>query len=119
MAFYRRHVIRLETWPASVQRAFEQIGQPYGVMWGPSEFHITGNLKDWDRTARLSEIQVPALLISGEFDESTPRINQVLLEGLPLAEWTLLDGCSHLAHVEAPAAYRAAVQGFLGRLAER
>jgi proline-specific peptidase len=119
MVFYRRHVIRLETWPASVQRAFEQIGQPYGVMWGPSEFHITGNLKDWDRTARLSEIQVPALLISGEFDESTPRINQVLLEGLPHAEWTLLEGCSHLAHVEAPAAYRAAVQGFLDRLAER
>jgi pimeloyl-ACP methyl ester carboxylesterase len=31
----------------------------------------------------------------------------------------MLEGCSHLAHVEAPAAYRAAVQGFLDRLDER
>lgn len=117
LEFYRQHVIRLETWPEPVQRAFEKIGQPYGVMWGPSEFYITGNLKDWDRTERLSAIQVPTLLISGEFDESTPRINQALLSGLPDAEWTLLEGCSHLAHVEAPVPYRAAVQAFLDRVA--
>jgi L-proline amide hydrolase len=88
-------------------------------MWGPSEFHITGNLKDWDRTERLGEIQVPALLISGELDESTPGINQALLDGLPHAEWILLEGCSHLAHVEAPERYQAAVQAFLDRIVER
>lgn len=118
LEFYRRHVIRLPHWPEPVQRAFEQIGQPYGVMWGPSEFYITGNLKDWDRTPRLGEIQVPTLLISGEHDESTPRINQAMLDALPNAEWRLLEGCSHLAHAEAPETYLAAVSAFLDRLAE-
>jgi proline-specific peptidase len=116
LEFYRRHVIRLEHWPGPVQRAFEQIGQPYGVMWGPSEFHITGNLQDWDRTSRLGEIQVPTLLISGEYDESTPRINQSMLDALPNAEWRLLEGCSHLAHVEAPGPYLAVVGEYLDRL---
>lgn len=117
LEFYHRHVIRLAHWPEPVQRAFEQIGQPYGVMWGPSEFYITGNLKDWDRTARLGEIQTPTLLISGEYDESTPRINQAMLDALPNAEWRLLEGCSHLAHIEAPGPYLAAVGEYLDRLA--
>jgi proline-specific peptidase len=117
LAFYRRHLLRLQHWPESVQRAFERIGQPYGVMWGPSEFHITGHLRDWDRTERLHEIPVPTLLISGEFDESTPRINQIMRDQLPDAEWRLLAGCSHLAHVEAPDTYRSAVNAFLERLA--
>lgn len=117
--FYARHVIRLQPLPAEVQRSFDQIGQPYTVMWGPSEFCITGNLKHWDRTDRLAEIRIPTLLISGEHDESTPTINQVMLAGLPDAEWTLLDGCSHLAHVEAPERYLAAVEGFLPRITLR
>ncbi len=42
--FYARHVIRVQPMPDFVRRSFDRIGQPYGVMWGPSEFHITGNL---------------------------------------------------------------------------
>ncbi|WPL16524.1 Proline iminopeptidase [Thiorhodovibrio winogradskyi] len=117
LAFYRRHLLRLEPWPAVIQRALMEIGQPYTVMWGANEFYITGNLKDWDRTPMLQEIQCPTLLISGEFDESTPRINQAMLDKLPHAEWQLLKGCSHLAHIEAPTAFQQAVITFLDQLA--
>lgn len=115
-AYYRRHVLRIEPMPEHVRRSLEHIGQPYGVMWGPSEFHITGNLKDWDRSARLGEIAVPTLLISGEHDESTPAINRVMQQGIPGARWALLDGCSHLAHIEAPEAYLKALREFLAGL---
>lgn len=114
--FYARHVLRLQPVPEFVSRSLDHIGQPYQVMWGPSEFHVTGNLKTWDRTGRLGEIRVPTLLISGEFDESTPAINRQLRDGIPAARWVQLDGCSHLAHVEAPERYRAAVQEFLDTL---
>ena len=102
--------------PDFVQRSFDRIGQPYGVMWGPSEFHITGNLAHWDRTDRLAEIQLPTLLISGEHDESTRAINRALQRGIPGARWVLMQGCSHLAHVEAPERYLGAVQDFLDSL---
>lgn len=115
-AFYARHVIRLHPMPECVQRAFNQAGQPYGVMWGASEFNLTGNLKEWDRTDRLGEIRVPTLLISGEYDESTPAINRALQRGLPDARWVMLDNCSHLAHVEAPDQYQQAVRDFLDSL---
>lgn len=60
------------------------LGQHAGDRVRAHASHITGNLTDWDRTERLGAIQVPALLISGEFDESLPGINQVLLDGLPM-----------------------------------
>ena len=58
-------------------------------------------------------------LMDGEGIQTKGLTETDLLDGLPDAEWTLLEGCSHLAQVEAPAAYRSAVQGFLDQLAER
>src|SRR5581483_11456977 len=52
--FYDRHVIRLKPVPAHVQRAMDQAGQVYTTMNGPTEFHVIGTIKDWDRTHRLS-----------------------------------------------------------------
>src|ERR1700692_4629342 len=57
--------------PAHVQRAMDQAGQVYYTMNGPSEFHVIGTIKNWDRTDRLSEIHVPTLITSGRYDEST------------------------------------------------
>lgn len=114
--FYARHVIRVHPMPDFVQHSFDRIGQPYALMWGPSEFHFTGNLKDWDRTSRLNEIDVPILIISGEHDEFTPVVNQPMKDGIRGARWVLLDGCSHLSHVEQPDAFMEAVRDFLATL---
>jgi len=111
--FFSRHVIRVQPLPDFVKRSFDHIGPAYGVMWGPSEFYCTGNLKDWDRTASLGDIHVPTLLISGEHDESTPVINKELQGLIAGARWVLLDGCSHLTHVEAPERFLRAVRDFL------
>jgi L-proline amide hydrolase len=82
-------------------------------MNGPSEFHVTGEIRDWDRTSRLGEIGTPALIISGEFDESTSAINEVLHEGIAGSHWVILKNCSHLSHVEDPQGYMGAVHAFL------
>ncbi len=113
MVFYERHVIRLQPVPEHVQRAMDQAGQVYYTMNGPSEFHVIGTIKDWDRTGRLSEIHVPTLITSGRYDESTPVINDVLHKGITSSEWVLFEQSSHMAHVEERELYLSTVKHFI------
>ena len=55
----------------------------YHTMNGPSEFHCIGTIKEWDITDRLHEIDVPTLLISGEYDEATPRVVKAIDDRIP------------------------------------
>jgi L-proline amide hydrolase len=117
--FYRRHVCRLDPWPAEVVRTFalmEEDPTVYGTMNGPSEFHVVGTISDWDITERLGEIDVPTLLMSGRHDEATPRVVGEIRDRIPNAEWVLFEQSSHLPHVEEPERFAAAVEGFLERI---
>jgi L-proline amide hydrolase len=116
--FYRRHLCRLDPWPEEVVRTFallEADPTVYGTMNGPSEFHVIGTIRDWDITDRLGEIDVPVLLISGRYDEATPRIVGEIHERLRDSEWILLEESSHMPHLEEPKAFLAAVNRFLVR----
>ncbi len=59
---------------------------------------------------------MPTLVVSGEHDEATPAINRTVSEGISGAESVILDGCSHMAHVEDTAGYLALLDGFLSRV---
>jgi L-proline amide hydrolase len=114
--FYRRHVCRLDEWPDYVQRSFQFIaehGVVYNTMNGPSEFHVVGTLKDWDIIGRLGEIRIPTLVITGEFDEATPAINETVSSGIPGAASVVYPGASHMAHVEDPEGYMRVLDEFL------
>jgi proline-specific peptidase len=117
-AFYRRHVCRLDEWPDYVNRTMQFIaehGDVYRFMNGPSEFHVVGTIKDWDVTDRLHEVELPALVISGEHDEATPLINRTVAEGLSNAESVIVPGASHMAHAEDPAGYCRILDAFMSR----
>ncbi len=119
LVYYRRHVCRLDPWPDFLVRNFEQLMQDpevYNTMNGPSEFHVTGTLRDWDITSRLGEITLPTLITSGEYDEATPAIGETVHRGIVGSEWVLLEGCSHMAHVEEPEKYLRVLDGFLSRV---
>lgn len=111
--FYDRHVIRLKPIPEHVQRAMDQVGQVYYTMNGPSEFHVIGTIKDWNRTDQLSQIRVPVLITSGRYDESTPLINEVMHKGIAGSEWVLFEQSSHMAHVEERELYLSTVRAFI------
>jgi proline-specific peptidase len=115
-AFYSRHIFRMDPLPQEILEALQSSNQVYEVMWGKNEFSITGNLKSWDRTADLNQIELPVKVISGEFDESTPEVNRVLSEGLVNSDWTLMPGCSHLPNLENPQPYMALIQDFMDKL---
>jgi L-proline amide hydrolase len=111
--FYDRHVIRTKPIPPHVQRAMDQVGPVYYTMNGPSEFYVIGNIKDWDRTNRLSEIRIPTLITSGRYDESTPMLNEVLHNGIAGSQWVLFEQSSHMAHVEERDLYLSTVRAFI------
>jgi L-proline amide hydrolase len=103
LVFYRRHVCRLDPWPEDLQRTFALMQEDptvYGTMNGPSEFHVVGTIREWDITERLGEIDVPTLLVSGRWDEATPRIVEELCRRIPGARWELFESASHTPHLE-------------------
>jgi L-proline amide hydrolase len=119
LVYYKRHVCRLDDWPDCVNRSFrfiEEHGVVYRTMNGPSEFHVTGPLKDWDISGQLGEIRIPTLVITGEHDEATPAINEAVSSGISGSESVVYPGCSHMAHVEDPEGYMRVLDGFLTRI---
>lgn len=114
--FYERHLCRVVPFPAALQRTFDRLEEDptvYHTMNGPSEFHVIGTLREWDITARLGEIHVPVLVVSGEHDEATPAVVRPLVDGLRDVTWELFAGASHSTHLERPDRFLALVESFL------
>jgi len=103
MEFYRRHICRLKDWPEPLNRSFEMLEkypQVYETMWGPNEFSVTGTLRNWSFIERLKDIEVPTLILSGKYDESTPLINETMNRGIKGSEWVLFENSAHMPHLE-------------------
>lgn len=114
MAFYRLHLCRVEQWPDCLNRAFEKLGDSvYGYMWGPSEFSVTGTLKDYERVDRLKEITIPVLFTCGRYDEATPAATKFYQSNLPGSEIAVLEDASHAHHIEKTEEYLQIVRDFL------
>ncbi len=114
-AFYQKHVCRLPEWPECVLRTVANLenNPVYETMNGPNEFTIIGNLREWDRIERLSEIRVPTLITVGHYDELTPACAETLRAGIPDSRLVVFENSSHLAHVEEEARYLEVVRDFL------
>lgn len=70
-----------------------------------------------DRTAVLSEIQVPTTVITGAEDSLMPLEGaEALAAAIPGAELTVIDGCGHLPPLEAPDAMSDALVDHFARL---
>jgi proline-specific peptidase len=119
MTFYRRHMCRLDPWPDSLLRSLDHIQSnplTYETMQGPNEFTFTGNLKDWDRTDRLGEIDVPTLVTVGRYDELPITCAETLQRGIRDAELHVFEQSAHTAHLEEPDRYFRVVREFLARV---
>ncbi len=122
LTFYRRHVCRLDPWPECLERTFANLAEDpevYNVMFGPSEFHATGVLKEWDVTPRLGEIRLPTLVLSGRFDEATPAVVEALQRGIHGSERVVFEESAHMPHLEEPESFLRVVQDFLERAETR
>jgi proline iminopeptidase len=116
LGFYRKHVCRLDPWPAGLERSYAEAGfDVYTTMNGPSEFTVTGTLKTWDIMDRLPEITVPALLVGGRYDECTPGHLADMHARMAGSELVTIEDASHLCFAEQPAEFNRVINTFLER----
>lgn len=67
--------------------------------------------------SRLGEIRAPALVLVGAEDRSLPRpCSEEIRRGLADAELVVVEKAGHLSALEQPAAFNAALSGFLARI---
>jgi len=112
--FYRNFLCRLPQWPEELTRTMNGISTDvYWTMNGPNEFTITGNLKDWDITARLPEIRVPTLVTVGRYDEVTPKVAETIHKGIPGSRLVLFENSAHVAMLEERERYLKTLREFI------
>ncbi len=114
MEFYSRHLCRLDPWPPDLEKAFAELNvEVYGTMWGPNEFQLTGNLKDYNRNEQLKEISVPTLFTAGRYDEATPEATALYQSFVPGASLEIFEKSSHMAMHEETKLYIKVLREFL------
>jgi len=120
MFFYGQFIARRQPWPDDLNRTFEQMNlEMYGYMWGSSEFNATGTLSDYDRTDRLAEITIPALLTGGEYDEITPATVEYYHSLIPGSQMAILENCAHVTMHEDLEADIKNIRDFLAQVENR
>ena len=72
-------------------------------------------LQDADLVPLLHRLNVPTLVVCGEFDQATPlALNKQIVEKVPGARFTQLPGCGHCPPLEQPEQFLAAIKDFVG-----
>jgi proline iminopeptidase len=94
---YSKMLCRTDPWPEPVMRSFRHANLAiYKQMFGPSEFVMTGNQKDWDRWGELHRIKVNTLTIGAQWDEMDPEDIKKMALMMPNARSIICPAGSHL-----------------------
>ncbi len=105
---------RLESDPENLQYSLSHSNaEIYQTMWGPSEFKVTGNLKDFERMNDLANLSIPTLITCGLFDEASPQTMQKAQQKLPNAKLAIFEKSAHVPHLEEPEDYLNTLINFL------
>jgi pimeloyl-ACP methyl ester carboxylesterase len=77
-------------------------------------------LVEFDERANLAEIRVPVLCLACDKDPNAPpQVMERMAGKIPGATYVCLPGIGHLPNLEAPAAFDAAILGFLKKARSR
>lgn len=98
--------------PAAVQRCAALMARVPETTYRAALQAIVG----FDRRDTLDRIAVPVLLLAGEHDRNAPpALMQAMAARIPRAEFLCLAGVGHLANMEAPQPFNAALLAFVHR----
>ena len=98
--FYEQHILRMPAaqWPDPVNRAFGHINESiYVLMQGPSEMSASGRLEKWDRTADLSNIAGPTLVVGAGYDTMDPKHMEMIAKTVKKGRYLYCPNGSHMA----------------------
>ena len=85
----------------------------YNYMQGPSEFTITGTLKQYNATPFLKNVKVPVLFTVGEFDEADPPTVKRHAQMTPGAKYAVIPNAAHLVEWDNPDETNRVIREFL------
>lgn len=88
-------------------------GEIYTLMWGASEFSVTGTLKNFDITSVLPKLRMPVLFVVGRFDEVRTETAAQYQAMVPNARLAVIEDCGHMAPIEDPEGYAHVLNAFL------
>ena len=115
--YYKLYLARKQPWSSDLDSAFSKIGENvYMHMDGPSEFTLTGNLRDYDATGKLGKIDVPTLFIGGEFDEARPSTVKYYASLVPNSKVEIIPDAGHLSMQDNPDVNNKAIKDFLNNI---
>ncbi len=115
--YYENFLARKLPWSPDIDSAFANMGKNvYEYMGGPSEFTMPGVLKDYDRTDRLSDIEVPTLFIVGEFDEARPTTVKYYQTLVPNSKYVMIKNAGHMTMQDNPEEDIKAISDFLNEI---
>jgi proline iminopeptidase len=117
MVFYQNFLCRMDPWPEPLWQTLEYLNPDiYHYMWGPSEFTVTGNLKDYDVTPDLHKIEIPSLITCGKYDECRPETAKYYQSLMPNAKLKIFNKGGHECHLEQPEQYNRTISKFLSKV---
>lgn len=112
--FYQRFLRRMDPLPKAFMKMKEgKNDKIYNFMWGPEEYWVTGTLKDFDPTKRLSEITTPTLLLCGRYDEATPESTSYFQSLLPNGKFVVFEESAHHPYWNEREKFMTTVNNFL------
>jgi 3-oxoadipate enol-lactonase len=104
--------------PAYLAAHPEKIEERKAVLLGidPKAFQAACKiLQEADLEPLLHRMQMPTLVVCGEFDQATPPpLNKSIADKVAGARYVELPGCGHCPPLEQPQAFLAAIKDFVG-----
>lgn len=108
------YLCRVRPWPPELLEAFANMGtEIFETMFGPSDFHIVGTIRDWDVFDRLPEITVPTLILAGRFDECVPEHMWEIHRRIAGSRYELFESSAHMPFIEEPGKFDRVMREFL------
>lgn len=113
-----------QSWPALVSDAFQNSAEGMRTyqIWhgiaastdGTSLAHVARGVTDFDVLARIGELAMPALFITGSADRmSLPVVSKMMAERTPLGSYAEIAGAAHISNVDSADAFNALLLPFL------
>lgn len=117
MTFYKKHVCRIPDWPEAYKIPTKARNEKiYNIMWGPSEFHVKGNLKHFSCVNELKKIKIPALFTCGRYDEATPETVKYQSEFIDKSYFHIFENSAHMPYLEEHDEYIKVMNDFLDKV---
>ncbi len=108
------YLCRVRPWPRELEEAFRNMGTDvFETMFGPSDFHIVGNIRDWDVFDRLGEITLPTMVLAGRYDECVPEHAWEMHQRIPGSRFELFESSAHMPFIEEPDRFDRVMREFL------